>query len=96
MRQMTQAARSGWLAAAIAALAIAVIAAACGSDDEPEPAAVATQATPTPTPTLAPLVESEGSLEDLFIADATSGRELMARISQQERDSLRAAIGEQL
>ena len=93
---MTQVARSGWLAAAIAALVFAVIAAACGSDDEPEPAAVATQATPTPTPTLAPLVESEGSLEDLFIADATTGREVMARISQQERDCLRAAIGEQL
>ena len=90
---------SGWLAAAIAALAIGVIAAACGSDDEPEPAAVATpQATPTasPTPTLTPLVETAGSLDDLFIADATTGREVMARISQDERDCLRTEIGEEL
>ena len=95
---------SSWLATAIVALLIAAAAVACGSDDEAEPTAVATQepaaATPSPTapPTDAPtpLVESAGSLEDLFITDATTGREVMARISQSERDCLHEAIGEEL
>ena len=108
---MAKALRSGWLATVMVALAITMIATACESDDDPEPTAVATQAavatpqatpTPTPTPTAppaptpTPLVESAGSLEDLFITDDTTGRELMARLSEPERDCLRAAIGEQL
>ena len=91
----------GLLITAIVALAIAVV--ACGSDDEAEPTAVATEApatTPSPTaaPTEAPtpVVESAGSLEDLFITDATTGRELMERISEAERDCLREAIGDEL
>ncbi len=91
----------GLLITAIVALAIAVV--ACGSDDEAEPTAVATEApaaTPSPTasPTEAPtpLVESAGSLEDLFLTDATTGSQLMAHISEAERDCLREAIGEEL
>ena len=42
----------------------------------------------------APLVESAGSLEDLFVTDATTGRDIMARLSQPERDCIRAAMGE--
>ena len=45
------------------------------------------------TPT--PLVESAGSLEDFFITDATTGRQVMERVSQPERDCLRSAIGDQ-
>ena len=94
----------GLLITAIVALAIAVVAVACGSDDEAEPTAVATEApaatTPSPTaaPTQAPtpVVESAGSLEDLFLTDATTGRDVMARISEAERDCLREAIGEEL
>lgn len=81
-----------WLATAMVALLIPLAAVACGSDDEAEPTAVATeapvatpQATPTPSPIPTPLVESAGSLEDLFITDATTGREVMARVSQPER-----------
>ena len=91
----------GLLITAIVALAIAVV--ACGSDDEAEPTAVATEApAATPSPTEAPtaeptpLVESAGSLEDLFLTDATTGSQLMAHISEAERDCLREAIGEEL
>jgi hypothetical protein len=94
---------AGWLATAIVALMTALVVVACGSDEEAEPQVVATQtpvatpqATPTPSPTPAPLVESAGSLEDLFITDATTGREVMQRISEAERDCLREAIGEEL
>ena len=95
------------LSTAIVALAIVLVAVACGTDEEVEPTVVTTQptvATPqttqTPTttapPTTTSLVESAGSLEDLFITDATTGREVMGRISQPERDCLLNAIGEQL
>ena len=70
-------------------------------------AAVATpQATPTPTPTPTPTAsptptptaqaESAGSFADLFITDTTTVRDVMALISEAERDCLRAAIGEQV
>ena len=82
---------------------------ACGSDDEAEPTSsttaapvTTTQATTTTSTTAAPttttpgpLVESEGSLEDFFVTETTTGRQLMARISQSERDCIRAAIGDQ-
>ena len=91
----------GLLITAIVTLATAVV--ACGSDDEAEPTAVATEApAATPSPTAAPtaeptpLVESAGSLEDLFLTDATTGSQLMAHISEAERDCLRQAIGEEL
>lgn len=103
---MVKTVNPGWLATAVVALTIAVFVVACGSDDEAEPTAVATQepaaataqATPTPTtaPSPTPLVASEGSLEDLFITDTTTGREVMARISQAERDCLGEAIGGEL
>ena len=93
------------------AIAVTGAACGSDDDPEPtpvatQPAAATPQATPTPTPTptptaspaptATPLVESEGSLEDLFISDTTSGRDVMARISQSERDCLRGEIGEQL
>ncbi len=93
----------GWLATAIVALMIALIAVACGSDEEAEPTAVATQtpvatpqATPTPSPTPTPLAEPAGSLEDLFLTDATTGSQLMDHVSEAERGCLREAIGEEL
>ncbi|MDE0709035.1 MAG: hypothetical protein OXH89_01230 [bacterium] len=65
-----------------------------------QPTVATPQTTQTPTttapPTTTPLVESAGSLEDLFITDTTTGREVMGRISQTERDCLLAAIREQL
>ena len=70
-----------------------------------QPTVATTQTTQAPTTTApppsttappTPLVESAGSLEDLFITDTTTGREVMERISQSERDCLHAAIGEQL
>ncbi len=67
----------------------------------PTPAPSPTES-PTPSPTASPApsptppAESAESLEDLFLTNATTGRELMARISEDERDCLRAAIGEQL
>ena len=55
-------------------------------------------ASPTPTATASPTPTAEpaGSLEDLFITDTTTGRDVMQRISEAERDCLRSAIGEQL
>ncbi len=95
---MARTPKPGLLVTAMVALMIAVVAVACGSDDEAEPTAAPTQepaaaqATPIPTP----LVESAGSLEDLFISDATTGRDVIARISEDERDCLRGAIGSEL
>ena len=62
----------------------------------PPPTTTAPPPSTTAPPTTTPLVESTGSLEDLFITDTTTGREVMERISQAERDCLRNAIGEQL
>ncbi len=62
----------------------------------PPPTTTAPPPSTTAPPTTTPLVESTGSLEDLFITDTTTGREVMERISQSERDCLRTAIGEQL
>ncbi len=100
---MVKTRKLGWLATAIVALTIAAVAIACGSDDEAEPTPVSTpepaataQATPTAPPTEAPQVEPEGSLEDLFLTDATTGAELMAHISEAERACIRGAIGDEL
>lgn len=92
------------------ALALFLVGAACGSDDEPAPAPTATPtavptATPTPEPTPTPppatpeptptpAVEPAGSLEDFYLTDTTTGRELMDRLSEEEQDCLRGAIGE--
>ena len=84
-----------WVAAAAALLALLVIA-GCGSDPEPTPvptAAPAPTATPTPEPTPAP---ADGTLEDLFITDTTTGREVMSRLSTTETDCIRAALGEEV
>ncbi len=100
---MTRTPKLRLLVIAIVSLAITVVVLGCGSDDEAEPTAVATEAPaatpePTATPTAPPTapVESEGSLEDLFLTDATTGAELMAHISEAERGCIREAIGEEL
>ncbi len=75
------------------ALTILVVIAGCGSDPTPTPIPTAT---PTPEPTATPAVEPMGSLEDLFITDATLGREVMARLSMTETDCIRGSLGEQV
>ncbi len=63
----------------------------------PSPTASPTPtATASPTPSPAPTAEPAGTLEDLFITDTTTGRDVMERLSDAERDCLRDAIGEQL
>ncbi len=94
----------GLLAIALALTTLLSIA-GCGSDPEPTP--VPTPAptvaptpipapSPEPEPTPAPQVEPAGSLEDLFITDTTTGRDVFARISESETDCVKAAIGEQV
>ena len=94
------------------AIVLVAVACGADDEAEPttvatQPTVATTRTTQTPTttappptttapPTTTPLVESTGSLEDLFITDTTTGREVMERISQSERDCLRTAIGEQL
>ena len=83
-------------AVALALIALLVIA-GCGSDPEPTPVPTPTPtATPTPEPTPEPPAEAAGTLEDLFITDATRGSDLMDRLSTAERDCIRAAIGEEV
>ena len=40
------------------------------------------------------MVEPTGSLEDFYLTDTTTGRELMDRLSEGEQDCLRGAIGD--
>ena len=63
----------------------------------PTSTTVTTQAPTTSTtvaPEPAPLVEPAGSLEDLYITDDTTGRDVMARLSQTEQDCVREGIGD--
>ena len=59
----------------------------------PAPTTVTTQA-PTTTTTPETLVEVVGTLEDFFITDDTTGRDIMARLSHTEQDCIREAIGD--
>lgn len=82
-------------AVALALIALLVIA-GCGSDPEPTPVptvAPAPTSTPTPEPTPAPSAET---LENLFITDATTGRDVMSRLSEAETDCIRTALGEEV
>ena len=80
---------------AVALIALMVVA-GCGSDPEPTPvptAVPAPTATPTPEPTPAP---SAATLENLFITDTTTGRDVMSRLSEAETDCIRSALGEEV
>ena len=74
-------------------IAALMLIAGCASDPTPTPTPPPT-ATPEPTPT--PLPDRTASLEDLFLTDATPGREVMNRLSTPETDCIRAALGEAL
>ena len=87
------------LVALAAALTTFVLLVGCGSEPQATPTATSVPTpiptnTPTLPPTPTPLVEPSGSLADLFITDATPGREVMSRISTAETDCVREAIGE--
>lgn len=83
-----------------ALLAIFAIAVACGGEDEPEstptpPPATATPspapATPTPTPEA---VQPALSMRDFIVDESTTGQDLLDRLSEEENDCLKAALGE--
>ena len=106
---LASALRVGWLVVAVAALAVGALAAACtsGDDDVAEPAATATRApataataapatptatpapaTPTPEPTAAP------TLRDFELTQTTTGKDLLDRLSEAERECIKEAFGE--
>ena len=92
------------LFAVVLALTALVLIAGCGSDPEPDPVptvapaptSTPTPPTPTPEPTPVPPAETSATLEDLFITDTTTGRDVMSRLSKAETDCVRAGLGEEV
>ena len=95
-----------WLGAIVLALTLIALATACGSDPTPtptpEPTATPTpMPTPTPEPTAtpepptpAPDSQMASSLEDLVITPATTGKDLIDALSEEEAACIKTAFGD--
>ena len=89
-----------WFVAIALALTVLLVSIGCGSDSEPDPTPTEAPptATPTPEPTPEPasplVVAQAGSLADFYLADTSTGLDLMSRVSEAEQDCLRRAIGD--
>ena len=86
---------------ALSLVLIAVLA-ACGSDPTPTPTPTLTT-TPTPTPaptptpeqpTPAPAAQVAGTMEDFVITPATTGKDLIDALSEEETSCIRSAFGD--
>ena len=97
--------RFKWFGVAALLLAIVVVAVACGSDPTATQESTATPeptATPVPTstpipPTAAPTEAPEAaivSLEDLVLTPATTGKDLIDAVSEEEVACIKAAVGD--
>ncbi len=84
------------------ALTLSLALAACGADPTPTPTPTATPVpptatpAPTPTPMPTPTPESEATMEGFFMTQATTGKDLFDRLSQEENDCLKTQFGEQI
>ena len=80
--------RTRWPAAIAVVAVLAGLAVACGSEPTPTPTPAPTS-TPTPIP-----AQPVGNLEGFIITPASTGQDLLDRISEAERECLRNAFGD--
>lgn len=83
--------RTRWPATIAMVAVVAALAVACGPEPTPTPSPTPTA---TPTPTQPPSEQPAGNLEDFVITPASTGQDLLDRISEAERECLRNAFGE--
>ena len=95
-------ARFRWLGAIALAVALVALATACGSDPTPTPTPTATPIptpipVPTPTPeppTPTPAPQDAGGLMGFEMTPATTGQDLMDRLSEEETACIQDAFGD--
>lgn len=85
--------RTRWPVTTVVVAVVAALAVACGSEPTPTPTPTSTP-TPTPIPAEPPPERPAGNLEGFIITPASTGQDLLDRISEAERECLRNAFGE--
>ena len=98
---MTHAVKPRLVILVVAFATLIAVSAACAGGPDPTPTATPLPPTATPSPTPEPtptpdMAQSTVSMRDLVIDESSTGKDLMDRLSTEETDCIRAAIGEAL